>query len=161
MNSESTEEKLLNRFFTSFQRGDAKGMCSCYHEKATFTDPAFGQLNRKQVDGMWTMLLSRKESDISIEFFDIEANPESGEGRWIATYRYGQKKRRVKNKVHSKFEFQDGKISKQVDDFDLWIWSKQALGSMGSLLGWSSFLRNKIQTMARKKLDSFMSNQEK
>lgn len=161
MNSESTEERLLNKFFTSFQQGNAMGMCSCYDDEATFSDPAFGQLNRKQVEAMWTMLLSRKESDLSVQFFDIKADPMSGEGSWIATYRYGPKKRRVKNKVHSKFEFKDGKISKQVDVFDLWIWSRQALGSIGFLLGWSSFLRNKIQTMARKKLDSFMSNQHK
>ena len=119
-------------------------MSACYHNSVTFTDPAFGRLTGKEVSAMWSMLLSRKESKLKIEYSGISANEESGEAHWIATYNYGPQKRPVVNNVRSKFKFRDGKIIEQVDDFDLWTWSRQALG------------RKQIQAMARKALSKHM-----
>jgi len=149
-------EAVLKQFYSSFQKGNALGMSTCYHDSVTFTDPAFGRLTGKEVAGMWTMLLSRKESALQIDYFDISATDDSGQARWIATYKYGPQKRPVVNKVCSKFVFQDGKIIEQVDTFDLWTWSRQALGPTGFLLGWTPFLRKKIQAMARKALFKYM-----
>ena len=134
-------------------------MSACYHDSVTFADPAFGTLSGKEVGAMWSMLLSRKGSELQIEYFDISATDDSGQARWVANYKYGPRKKPVQNKVHSQFKFRDGKIIEQVDDFNLWNWSRQALGPLGFLLGWSPFLRNKIQGMARKALTEFMNEQ--
>ena len=45
----------------------------------------------------------------------------------------------------------DGKIIKHTDIFDLWEWSKQALGVSGYLLGWSGFMKNKILFQEKQK----------
>ena len=153
-------EEILELFYSSFQKGDAQGMSACYHDSATFTDPAFGRLTGREVGAMWAMLLSRKESKLKIDYSGISANEESGKAHWIATYNYGPQKRPVVNKIRSRFKFRDGKIIKQVDDFNLWAWSRQALGPVGLLLGWSPFLQDKIQAMARKALFKYMKEKE-
>jgi hypothetical protein len=149
-------EEILEQFYSSFQKGDAQGMSACYHDSVTFTDPAFGRLTGKEVGAMWGMLLSRKESELKIEYSGISTTEKSGEAQWIATYKYGPEKRSVVNKIRSRFKFRDDKIIEQVDDFNLWAWSRQALGPVGLLLGWTPLLRNKIQGMARKALLKYM-----
>ena len=51
---------------------------------------------------------------------------------------------------------QDGKIIEHTDVFDLWLWTKQAMGFVGYLIGWSSLLKNKIQKTTNSNLDQFM-----
>ena len=152
-------DAVLEKFYSSFQNGDASGMSACYHDSVTFTDPAFGRLTGKEVGAMWSMLLSKKESELKIEYSGIAADETSGKGHWIATYKYGPQKRKVVNKINSHFVFRANKIVEQVDDFDLWSWSRQALGPIGLLLGWTPFLRKKIQEMARKALKEYMNQQ--
>jgi hypothetical protein len=48
----------------------------------------------------------------------------------------------------AQFYFQDGLIIRHTDDFDIWKWSKQALGLTGYLFGWTGFMQNKIHTNA-------------
>ena len=105
---------------------------------------------------MWAMLLSKKESELSIEYGKVSAEESSGRAEWTAIYNYGPKKRLVVNKIKSQFEFRNGKIIEQTDSFDLWKWSRQALGPLGYILGWTPFFQNKIRRMARKSLFSYM-----
>ena len=50
----------------------------------------------------------------------------------------------------------DGLITEHTDQFDIWKWSRQALGLSGVLLGWSNFMKVKIRKMASKNLGKFM-----
>ncbi|WP_237708881.1 hypothetical protein [Gillisia marina] len=68
----------------------------------------------------------------------------------------GQKKRTVINNVTANFQFKEDKIIKHIDDFNLWTWSKQALGSSGYFLGWSSYMRDQIQKKTGKLLNSYI-----
>lgn len=76
---------------------------------------------------------------------DVWANQSSGGAVWEAQYPYGSQKRPVHNIIKASFEFKEGKIIRHKDDFDLYRWSKQALGLSGFLFGWSGFMRRKIQ----------------
>jgi len=149
-------QKLIENFYTSFAEGNIAGMLACYHKDIVFQDAAFGTLKGERAKQMWTMLLSQKKEDTIISHSDIEANADAGKANWVAKYQYGDKKRKVVNNVHAQFRFQDGKIIEHIDHFDLWKWSKQALGGAGYLLGWSSFMRNKIQQTTNKRLDDFV-----
>ena len=55
--------------------------------------------------------------------------------------------------------FRDGKIIEHTDDFDLWKWSRQALGIKGWLLGWSEFVQKKIRNSAQDSLLAFLNAQ--
>ncbi len=59
--------------------------------------------------------------------------------------------------IHAEFRFRDGRILAHVDDFDLWRWSRQALGLPGVLLGWSPLLRSKVRSQAAAQLARFRS----
>lgn len=145
--------ELVHQFYTSFSEGNAQGMIQCYHENIVFEDPAFGKLKGEKAKAMWTMLMSKKkESEMSISFELVNEN----QARWTATYKYGPKKAPVTNLVTAHFKFKEGKIIEHRDDFSLWKWSQQALGGSGYLLGWTGFMKSKIQATTNKLLDHFM-----
>lgn len=141
-------QQLIETFYSAFANGDAVGMRSCYHEDIIFRDPAFGILKGKDAADMWEMLIERSKGNLKIEFFDILANKEKGSARWIATYVFSKTGRKVVNEIEAQFEFRDGLIVRHTDYFDIWNWSKQAMGITGYLLGWTGFLQNKIQQAA-------------
>jgi len=60
------------------------------------------------------------------------------------------------NKGRTWFKFRGGKIVEHQDYYNVWRWSRQALGLPGLLFGWTPFLQNNIRRMARKNLDKFM-----
>lgn len=45
-------EKLIEKFYTSFQRMDAEAMIDCYHPDVSFSDPAFPDLSASKVGAM-------------------------------------------------------------------------------------------------------------
>lgn len=148
--------QLVEQLYQAFQNNDSAGMVACYHPEATFEDPAFGQLQGKEVGQMWTMLLERGGGDTEITFSDVQADAEKGSAYWEAKYLFSKTKRKVHNKIQSQFTFKDGKIFTQKDTFDLWRWSSMALGLPGTLLGFTSFMRKKIQSQSRGLLKKYM-----
>jgi limonene-1,2-epoxide hydrolase len=147
--------ELLTRFYEAFARLDAAAMVQCYHPEATFTDEAFVNLNRDQTVAMWTMLCSRAKN-FSLTFSDVQADDALGKAHWEAIYLFSATGRSAHNIVDAEFDFKEGKIWKHRDHFDFYRRSRQALGSMGTLLGWTGFLQSKIQTEAMKGLHAFM-----
>ena len=153
-------ENTITKFYTAFANGNAKEMCECYHPNIKFRDPAFGLISGKEVCQMWEMLIKRSKGSLKIEFSDVEANEYMGSARWIASYRFSKTNRKVVNSIAAKFHFQDGLIIKHTDDFDIWKWSKQALGITGLLLGWTGFMQKKIQEQARRSLKLYREGKE-
>ena len=151
-------EKLIHHFYNSFSRKDYKAMQDCYADNATFSDAVFQNLNSVQVKAMWEMLIKRGK-DLELTFKNVSANEKTGSAEWIANYTFSQTGRKVENHIKANFEFENGKIIKHVDSFDFYKWSSQALGLPGKLLGWTSFLQNKVRQTAMKSLDDFMNSQ--
>ena len=60
------------------------------------------------------------------------------------------------NQIEATFRFADGKIIEHTDVFDLWAWTRMALGLPGILLGWSPPIQNKVRATARKGLDAWL-----
>ena len=166
----SEVERLIEVFYTRFQRLDWKGMVECYQPDIFFYDPLFRGLEGPQVSAMWEMLLSNAKdlvmtfSNVKLESGPGEPNPgelesekESfGSCTWEATYTFTYTGRTVVNKGRTWFKFRGGKIVEHQDYYNVWRWSRQALGLPGLLFGWTPFLQNNIRRMARKNLDKFM-----
>lgn len=153
-----SNKDLIKRFYTAFQNKDYKTMQDCYANDATFSDPVFENLNAAEVKAMWQMLISRA-TDMHLEFKHVEADEKKGNAEWIATYTFTSTGKKVVNRIKASFVFENGKIKDHKDDFDFYTWAKQALGFKGLLLGWTSFLRNKVKLQARNNLMKFMSKQ--
>lgn len=148
-------EKLIETFYTSFQKLDAAAMAACYHPDIRFSDPVFPLLVGDEVSGMWRMLCTQAKN-FELTCSDIEASEQTGKAHWEAGYDFSATGRRVLNRIDAAFEFRDGKIIKHTDTFDFWKWSRMALGPAGLLLGWTPLLRKKVQRQARARLDRFM-----
>lgn len=150
--------ELLTRFYSALQRRDGEAMGACYHEDAVFMDPAFGKLTAKEARAMWRMLMGRAK-DFEMSFEVKHADEGSGSGFWEARYTFSKTGRRVVNRIDSQFGFHEGLILAHRDRFDLWKWTRQALGAPGLLLGWTPFLQNKVRAEARKGLEAFMAKE--
>jgi hypothetical protein len=146
---------LIETFYSAFQRKDYSTMQSLYHDEAIFSDPVFRNLNATEVRGMWKMLLT-SSSDLRVEFNHVKAASGKGSCHWEAWYTFSKTKRPVHNVIDASFEFREGRIFRHYDNFDLWRWSRQALGPAGLFLGWSPFLRNKVRKTATERLDKFL-----
>ncbi len=151
-------EELLTRFYTAFKNGDGDAMAACYHPEATFSDPAFPDLKGAEPGMMWKMLTSRA-ADLTIRFSGIEADDQSGKAHWEADYTFSTTGRMVNNVIDGVLTFKDGLIHTHVDTFDFWAWSRMALGPTGLFLGWTPFLRYKVQGTAGGQLKKFIERQ--
>src|SRR6476646_11369304 len=146
--------ELIRKFYRSFGNHDASGMASCYHPAVKFSDEVFPDLEGPRAVAMWQMLCERGK-DLKVQVRDIAADNSAGHAHWEAWYTFSATGRRVHNKVDAHFEFRDGKIIRHRDSFDFWAWSRQALGLVGWLLGWSGFLRKRVRSQAAKSLAAF------
>jgi ketosteroid isomerase-like protein len=152
-------KQLIQTFYSAFARLDYKTMQGCYNDDPIFNDPVFGILQGDEVRAMWEMLC-RNARDFSLQYSAIENDGEYATCNWNAAYTFSKTGRRVLNKVKAHMRIQNGKITEHTDEFDLYKWSRQALGLPGILLGWSGYLKNKIRDDARSKLQKFMTNRQ-
>jgi len=140
-------EQLIHDFYNAFQKLDWQTMQQCYAENIHFSDVVFGDLKGDDVSAMWHMLCDRAK-DFELSFSDVQADDSHGSARWEASYTFSQTGRKVQNVIFAEFQFAEGKIVRHSDHFSFWRWSRMALGPMGVLLGWSGFLKRKVQQQA-------------
>ncbi len=148
-------EELIQKFYLAFSKKDAKTMGECYADVNEFTDEAFVGLKGNQTRAMWSMLCERAVN-LSIEFSNIKADEKTGSADWIATYDFSKTGRTIKNIIHAEFVFENGKIVKHRDSFNLWKWAGMALGFKGYLLGFLPFMRKKVSSEAMTGLTMYM-----
>lgn len=150
--AEHPHARLVRRFYAAFDARDADAMAACYHPDVVFEDPVFGELRGAEAVAMWRMLVARAK-DLRVTVDEVQADDARGSARWVATYAFGGKGRRVRNVIRARFAFRDGLIADHRDAFSLWRWSGMALGPVGWALGWSPLVRGRIRRDARKGLD--------
>lgn len=151
-------QKLIENFYKSFAACNIDGMLECYHDDVVFEDPAFGVLKGEDAKNMWRMLLKRSGGNLNIAYSNVKGTETGGSANWRAEYAYGPKKRKVINEISAQFEIENNAIVKHTDTFDLWKWSRQALGLPGYLLGWSPFMKKKINSTTNGLLEEFSKN---
>jgi len=146
---------LITTFYEAFAERDYASMQACYHENVVFSDPVFGDLEGGRARAMWHMLCEGG-SDLEITFGNIETSPDGATAKWEAKYTLGGSDRRIHNVINATFEFEDGRINRHRDEFDLWKWTRMALGAPGVLLGWSGIVQGKVLDRAARQLDRFI-----
>jgi ketosteroid isomerase-like protein len=151
----SQNAELIRRFYSAFQQRDAEGMVACYAPDVRFSDPVFPDLAGDRARGMWRMLCARGK-DLRIEFRDVAADETTGRAHWEAWYTFSASGRPVHNVIDAEFRFADGLIVEHRDRFDLYCWTRQALGTTGVLLGWTPFVQGKVRRQAARALDSYL-----
>lgn len=147
---------VIEKFYTAFQKLDHQTMNSCYSDDIVFSDPAFGLLRGDEAKSMWEMLC-KNAKDFSLTFSNIQLlDEEYATCNWVATYTFSRTGRKVINNIKAFMKLKDGKIIEHSDAFKLSKWAAQALGLKGVLLGWTGFMKRRIQKNARKNLIGFI-----
>jgi len=152
----NTNEALITRFYTAFQKKDYTTMQQCYADKATFSDPVFTDLDAMQVKAMWEMLCKRSSADFRLEFKNIHSAGNLVSLRWTAWYTFTATGRKVVNHVKGGFVIEDGKILKHIDQFSFYRWARQAFGITAALFGWTIMFKEKVRLTALSNLEKFM-----
>jgi ketosteroid isomerase-like protein len=146
--------QLIERFYAAFAERDGAAMAACYAPDVRFSDPVFPDLRGSRAGAMWRMLTSGS-GDARIELLEHDADDARGSAHWRAHYTFTETGRPVVNDIQASFRFEDGLIVDHHDVFDFHRWARQALGPVGLLLGWTPFLRAKVQAKAGGRLDEF------
>jgi len=150
-----TNDELIQRFYSAFARRDGTAMAECYGENAQFSDPVFIDLRGEEPGAMWQMLTGRAP-DLQVKLVEHHADGDRGSAHWLADYTFSATGRRVHNDVRAEFRFEHGLISEHRDSFSLYAWSRQAIGPVGLVLGWTPILQSRLQRTARQSLDEFL-----
>ncbi|BAN25686.1 nuclear transport factor 2 family protein [Caballeronia insecticola] len=145
---------LIERFYSAFQNRDAESMAACYAADILFQDPAFGVLRGREAGDMWRMLLGRAQ-DFTLSYDGVKSVGQVASANAVARYTYSATGNVVVNQIQARFAIRDGLIAEHTDVFDLWRWSRQALGASGWLLGWTPQMQRAIQTKARRALKEY------
>ena len=103
-------------------------------------------------------MLTTRAKDFSLTFDHVRSDDTTGSAHWVATYLFSATGNTVVNDIGARFVFRDGKICEHHDHFDLWRWSRQALGLKGLLLGWSPALKNAVRAQTLKGLRAFQAS---
>ena len=147
-------DDLIQRFYAAFDKHDGDTMAACYAPDAVFEDPAFGRLSGEEAGDMWRMLTARAE-DLHVDLLAHDADGSGGSAHWVAHYTFSATSRPVVNDVQASFRFRDGLIVEHHDRFSFWRWSRQAIGAIGLLGGWTPVMRSVFQKQARGRLEEF------
>ena len=129
-------------------------MAACYTSDARFSDPVF-ELEGAAIGSMWMMFCERG-GDLELTWRDIRADERTGSAHWEPRYTFTVTGRKVHNVIDAAFTFRDGRIATHRDSFDLWRWSRMAIGPKGLVLGWAPFVRNTIREQGRRNLDTWI-----
>ena len=155
-----TNEEVITRFYSAFQKLDFNAMNDCYSDDIVFNDPVFGLLRGEEAKYMWEMLC-RNAKDFSLTFSNIQSiDEEYATCNWVATYTFSKTGNKVVNKIKAFMKLKDGKIVEHSDAFQLSTWIGQALGWKGKLFGWMGWMKRKVQKGARKNLISFIEKKQ-
>ena len=148
----------IERFYSAFAKLDADTMQTCYAADASFEDEVFTLRGAREIGGMWRMLCEATQAK-GLAHWKLELSQVTDtSAHWDAHYLFSATGRLVLNHIDAEFEFDpQGLIRRHRDRFDLWRWSRQALGVPGVLLGWSPWLRAKVRRQAAGNLKRFLS----
>ena len=155
----NTNEELMARFYSAFQKKDYQVMQECYADKVIFYDPVFEDLVDDEVKLMWEMLCQRA-GDLTIEFNNVHADEEYGTCDWKARYTFTKTRRKVVNNIRAHMRFKNGKIIEHTDQFKLSLWCRQALGLPGGLFGNMGWFQRKVRRSAQQNLYDYIVAQQ-
>jgi len=149
-------ENIITRFYSAFQKKNASEMNHCYAENIAFSDPVFGLLHGEEVRNMWEMLC-KNGKDLQLSFGNIQLlDEEYATCDWVAQYTFSQTGRRVVNNIKAHIRIENGIITEHTDAFDIYKWSRQALGLRGWLFGWTAWFQKKLQQKTRIALNNYI-----
>lgn len=145
--------QVVQAFYDAFSRRDGEAMASLYADTATFSDPAFPNLDARLVRGMWRMLTTRGK-DLVIQYEIRGTDGNVVKAHWEADYTFSATGRKVHNVIDATLRIENGKIVEHRDVFDFRAWLAQAFGLAGKLMPF--LLGPLVRSRARGDLEKYL-----
>jgi len=133
---------LLVKYLQAIKEQDLKTISSCFHEEAEFYEPAYGKLTGPKIAAWWTFFFAQAK-EFHSEFDSLKVNGDKATVHSEHWYYWNATGAGVHNLVESEFDFKDGKIFRQIDNYNLNAWAFQALES--KFMGWTNKSREAEQ----------------
>jgi hypothetical protein len=140
---------LGKSLFQAIAASDVDRVLRLYSDDAAIDNPITGHMTGEDIRLIWRNLIA-KTYNLKMDFDLRSASPSIVEADWTSDYIFIGTGRRVKHSGTTCLSFQNGRIVYQIDDFDLWHWSRQAFVPSGLFLGWTPAWRRWIQTEVRR-----------
>lgn len=150
-------ENIVDTFYKAFAKRDFVTMNKFYHPQAQFSDPVFQHLEGNQIKAMWHMLCEAGK-DLQISHGNIGVYDNSAKVSWKAVYTFAKTDNIIHNEINAEFFFQDNLIINHFDSFNFYHWMRMALGTGGTLFGWTNYLQQHVKTNAKRRLKKFILN---
>jgi hypothetical protein len=146
---------VVSALYAAFAELDGAAMTACYHPAARFSDPVF-ELTGSDVGKMWRMLCAGASSaPWRLAVTEVVDDGATGSAHWEAWYTFSATGRPVHNVIDAAFVIEGDRIIEHRDHFSFWRWSRQALGPVGLLAGWSTPVKKRVRAQAAAGLASW------
>lgn len=152
-----TQTDIPEKLYRALNDRDYKAMWKLYSPKATYSDPAYGQLRGAEIKAMWHQLCSRN-TDLEAEVLEVDnIDDRTISYTWKAYYTHAMYNGEIENVIEGEIMLDEkGHIISQHETYSLWKWFSMALGIAGKLLGWRRSMKDNLQRSVRKSLNDFM-----
>lgn len=147
-------DTFIRQFYADFEAGRAEAVLSYLHPEVSFTDPIFGRLQGREVRALIHMLAASRTADRRFVVHSVRATEQGATVNWTAHYTFAG--RPVTNVIITHFVLKGERIRAYEDQFNLNAWMSMALGPVGRLLGWTPWLRGKVRSQVRQRLEKAM-----
>jgi len=144
----SINTEKVKEFYEALSRNDYEALIRLYHPDATYTDELFS-FKGKEIHALW-YAATRPAMKLEVECLAIEEVNDRVQTKWKMGYTLDVINSRIELEEIGIFVFEGEKIMEHSDEYNFREWCTQAFGIIGTLLGWSSWLRNRVRKQARK-----------
>ena len=101
-------ERLIQRFYRSFERRDVDGMVACYHTDVELSHPAISEVKSWRASAFWQMFCASARL-LGVELTDLCAYDAITEAHWEARYA-ARSGRTIRQQMRATFRFRAGRI---------------------------------------------------
>lgn len=150
------KQELVASFYGAFSRLDYEQMMDCYADDIIYNDPLVGLIERGEVKAYWKMICANAKA-LSLKTYDFEEiDDEYVTSRYQVEYYLEATGKKVRYAAKSFMRIAEGKIVEHSDGFRLSTFLGNTYGLAGQLLGWTGYLKKKVQHRYRLLLDQYL-----
>lgn len=144
-------EEIINSMFAALSAKDYPGLIQHFTPNSRIESTLWGKIEGEDLNHYLEILM-----DASVEVILPSSLQQIDQQHWQLEWIWQGidplNNKLVEIEMESTFDFTDGKIKSQLDEFSLWAWLSQTRGMMGQMWGWLPWWQQNTQKAHRKYL---------
>lgn len=151
---QTTDEQLIDSFFTAFQQSDTKALLAICHEFFTIEDPLIEHMTGNQAHRYCAWLVTKftqSQFDYLLKSIDVF----HAQVEWSATFQTYSRRKKITLHGRTKFSFVDNKISRLENEFSRRDIYRQLYGTKGYFLPFAPGFTTRFRQMIEKQVADY------